>query len=106
MTLRNGIVDLNVTPVLPPLSGSIVTLVANGVVAQGVGTIEGDATAGVFQITFAPTPTNARQKVTIVKIDATNNQINVSDGVNIIGALFQQNQAIDVQSTGTRLLVS
>ena len=78
---------------------------SNYTVVAGVGIIECDASGGAFTITYPVALTSVRP-VKIVKIDATTNAVNISNGTSVVGSLtfpaFGANyQSFDVYSNGS-----
>ena len=95
------------SPILPPVNppfapapapggGTLFPATFSGIVVSTstdytvVGTekiIEVNASGGVVTITFAPN-VNPYWQITIVKVDGTNNPVNISDGISVQGALI------------------
>ena len=77
-------------------------------VAPGDQTIECDATAGAFTITYAPATVAGRVK--ILKIDATYNPVNISDGTNVLYSLVAPMnglaQTVEIYTNGAALRIT
>lgn len=63
------------------------TVNASGAVLSSDQIIKADATAGAVVLTFTPAAQNSGQLVTIWKIDATANAVELNDGSGVIASL-------------------
>lgn len=91
------------------LTGLSITtnITANHTVVAGDQTLECDATSGALTVVYAPAV--AAGRVVIIKVDATFNPVNISDGTNVIYSLVAPAnglmQAVTAYTNGAALRV-